>query len=89
MIGDISLLDSYVNFIGRHRGRKGPKEPIFLVAVPFAVLINASFTYSELNITIRIVAHVPVENPILGSSCGSRQRYDANARWRATKNWAS
>ncbi|KAJ8584003.1 hypothetical protein M405DRAFT_827599, partial [Rhizopogon salebrosus TDB-379] len=69
MIGDISLLDNYVNFISRHHGRRGPKEPIFRVVVPFAVLINASFTYSELNITIPedsldIVARAPAENPI-------------------------
>jgi hypothetical protein len=69
MIGDISLLDSYVSFIGRHHGRRRPKEPIILVVVPFAVSINASFTYSELNITIPgdsldIVARVPAENPI-------------------------
>jgi hypothetical protein len=47
----------------------GPKEPIFLVVVPFAVWINASFMYSPLDITIRedpldIPACVPVENPI-------------------------
>jgi hypothetical protein len=144
MIGDISLMDNYVNFISRHHGRRGPKEPIFRVVVPFAVLINASFTYSELNITIPedsldIVARALAENPIssarlssqvtqsqcLGSSCGSRHRaafsksdeklitkerlkmspaiykdvwvqpadhssgYRYDARWRATKNWAS
>jgi hypothetical protein len=66
---DISLLDNYVNVIGRHHGRRGPKEPIFLVVVPSAVLIKASLTYSELNITIPedlldIVARVPAENPI-------------------------
>jgi hypothetical protein len=69
MIGDISLLDNYVNFIGRHHGRRGLKEPIFRVVVPFAVLINASFAYSELNITIPedsldIVVRVPAENTI-------------------------
>ncbi|KAJ8593985.1 hypothetical protein M405DRAFT_548688 [Rhizopogon salebrosus TDB-379] len=74
MIGDISLLDIYVNFIGRHHGRRGPKEPIFLVVVPFTVLINASFTYSELDITIpedslHNVARVPAENPIRAIVC--------------------
>jgi hypothetical protein len=74
MIGDISLLDHYVNFVGRHHGRRGPKEPLFLVVVPFAVMIDASFTYSELNITIPqdsfdIVAHVPAENPIRAIVC--------------------
>jgi hypothetical protein len=73
MIDDISLLDSYVNFIGRYHGRRGPKEPIFLV-VPFAMLINASFTYSELNITIPedsldIVTRVAAENPIKAIVC--------------------
>jgi hypothetical protein len=69
MIGDISLMDNCVDFISRHHGRRGPKEPIFRVVVPFAVLINASFTYSELNITIPedsldIVADAPAKNPI-------------------------
>jgi len=74
MIGDISLLDIYVNFIGRHHGRRGPKEPIFLVVVPFAVWINAFFTYSQLDIAIpedspHIVARVPAENPIRSIVC--------------------
>jgi hypothetical protein len=69
MIGNISLLGNYVNFISRHHGRRGPKEPIFRLVVPSAVLINASFTYSELNIIIPedsldIVADAPAENPI-------------------------
>jgi hypothetical protein len=69
MTGDICLLDNYVNFISRHHGRRGSKEPIFRVVVPFAVLNNASFIYPELNITIPedsldIVAHTPAENPI-------------------------
>jgi hypothetical protein len=56
-------------FIGRHHARRGPKEPIFFVVVPFAVWINASFMYSPLDITIHedpldIPARVPVENPI-------------------------
>jgi hypothetical protein len=77
MIGDISLLDNYVNFISRHHGRRGPKEPIFRVVVPFAVLINASFTYSELNITIPedsldIVARAPAENPISSARLSSQ-----------------
>jgi hypothetical protein len=67
-------LDNYVNFIGQHHGRRVPKEPIILVVVPFAVLINASFTYSELNITIledslHIVVRVPAENPIRPIVC--------------------
>jgi hypothetical protein len=50
-------------------GRWVPKEPLFLVVVPFALWIDASFTYSPLHITIRersldIVAPAPVENPI-------------------------
>ncbi|KAJ8594943.1 hypothetical protein M405DRAFT_808088, partial [Rhizopogon salebrosus TDB-379] len=70
----------------RHHGRRGPKEPIFLVVVPFAVLINASFTYSELNITIPedsldIVARAPAENPISTADRGSGRRFP-----RATKN---
>ncbi|KAJ8579253.1 hypothetical protein M405DRAFT_835973 [Rhizopogon salebrosus TDB-379] len=78
MIGNISLMDNYVNFISRHHRRRGPKEPIFCVVVPFTVLINTSFTYSELNITIPevsldIVVHAPAENPIssvrLSSQC--------------------
>jgi hypothetical protein len=69
MTGDISLLDNYVNFISQHHGRRGSKEPIFRVVVPFTVLNNASFIYPELNITIPedsldIVAHAPAENPI-------------------------
>jgi hypothetical protein len=74
MIGDISLLDHYANFIGQHHRRRGPKEPIFLVVVLFAVMIDASFTYSEINITIPedsfdIVARVPPENPIRAIVC--------------------
>jgi hypothetical protein len=70
-------MDNYVNFISRHHGRRGPKEPIFRVVVPFAVLINASFTYSELNITIPedsldIVARAPAENPISSARLSSR-----------------
>jgi hypothetical protein len=77
MIGDISLLDNYINFISRHHGRRGPKEPIFHAVVPFAVLINASFTYSELNITIPedsldIVADAPAENPINSARLSSQ-----------------
>jgi hypothetical protein len=77
MIGDISLMDNYVNFISRHHGRRGPKEPIFRVVVPFAVLINASFTYSELNVTIPkdsldIVARAPAENPISSARLSSQ-----------------
>jgi hypothetical protein len=59
---------------GQLHGRRGPKEPIILVVVPFAVLNNASFIYSELNITIPensfdIVARVPAENPIRAIVC--------------------
>jgi hypothetical protein len=71
---DISLLHLYVNFIGRHHGRRGPKEPIFFVTVSFAVIIDASFTYSELNITFPehsfdIIVCVPAENPIRAIVC--------------------
>jgi hypothetical protein len=74
MIGNISLLDIYVNLIGRHHGRRGPKEPVFLVVVLFAVLINAYFAYSELDITIpedslHNVACFPAENPIRAIVC--------------------
>jgi hypothetical protein len=74
MIGDIPLLYRYVNFIRRHHGRRGPKEPISLVAVPFAVSIYASFTYSELKFSILqdaldVVVRVPAENPIRAIVC--------------------
>jgi hypothetical protein len=71
---DISLLHLYVNFIGRHHGRRGPTEPTFFLSVSFVVIIDASFTYSELNITypehsFDIVACVPAENPIRAIVC--------------------
>ncbi|KAJ8581979.1 hypothetical protein M405DRAFT_831409 [Rhizopogon salebrosus TDB-379] len=86
MVGDISLLDNYVSFISRHHGRRGPKEPIFRAVVPFAVLINASFIYSELNITIPedsldVVARAPAENSISTADRGSGRRFP-----RATKD---
>jgi hypothetical protein len=96
MTGNISLLDNYVNFISRHHGRRGSKEPIFRVVVPLAVLNNASFIYPELNITIPedsldIVARAPAENPIRAivsarfwvqaADRGSERRFP-----RATKN---